>query len=1608
MAKPLIIAVGGSGQTVVSHYLRYATMAGISGNDLPDIFILDADLKESVRGRETKSSLYGEIDKLHKRLAAGLSESNKPRLEHLYPYSSGTSIASQQTFGEYLIGSGLGGADKDRKPVLNGLFDKPEQEIQIAEGFFARPNVGATAIFDKLFSEQKDQTLTLLQRAVRQPDPPRVVVIGSTFGGTGSGGTPVIAQQLRSWAGDTSKIRIGVFLTLPWFSPGDLGKTFTDTRDTQGKWETQVRNTAAGMRFYGTSAVFLNHVDVFLADYNGEKHKRWDDSNTGQPEYPHCFNLILAAQIQNYLTRDIPTNEDPRQYSFYFLAPSKDRGVMKLDGHDCALLRFNAGELRQDLADWAKQTQTVRLVLGKIADYINQGFKLEDAGVRDRPQKFLDLVMALAQTCGHLQNPVVKTGILKKPDASRQVYANLAKALDERAQQLAHIVAWLREAWEQSNKNPSLAPQCLDANPLQIWDNYPALTPERNAEVGAIKVFNRAFERAGSIVAEFHNRVEKAHQEPFHAASELIETLLRKAILEIGGSGPRKGDEQQPAVPHGLTTVALLPIQIAGSPRDHYALPVGLEEILDHGRTREGQLVGIFDEKHPATLAGISHYNIPSPWAAAHLNAWIQRYGYVRDGNPPALWREAKDSLAAILWALFNKRLRIHAVPYKNLSRLGKVLQGSLNAELFGYDGVKQLEKIVYASDADGRTIAINHPLCGWFPAPDLQKEQRWWEMLGYELPTEVSVTDPESIKAGQLRAFRGYLENLLAKSSQDDSADPAGWYPAVGALVAELHAKIPKGAQSEPVTTTEDGFHLLDKSDKSIFRIAISVLKESGLDIVDEYCVSTVAVLRQAGDFRAADLPLRSKFLSLDGIGAQLLGISRDAQGKPTTVRYRLTLSGRGSFEIERPARVIDPFLVHAEIWPNFKMADWRFYFLGSFGDPRYLDKFKGTFSLFDSQGQLIGDAHRSFAHNHEVHGVPEYLVFELPDEHPEIGVFRINLEAIPEGGDRLFNLALDFGTSHSCVYAATTAGKRIDLDFSEPSLQLGKAIFVHEETKTEIMITLTRFLSCYVSLAQTSDKSVLPSELRSINFPTPRDLGSGIRSFVIIPMRFKKESLSEMLRKQATTILGGFKWPGEHLSGNAFERQEPGLTKEYLLQILRIAAALLRKNDYKKLQTFRVTFPEAFSHAQRRRYAELVGQVFSSLFKQTGIEFQSEDQHLSAERLLATTSTSIAGRHKAPLDQNYSGMVSESIAALLSASSTDYDFFADRGICIVLDMGGGTTDVAAYVSQGSGRRDARSSIESITDSIRYAGHDLLRLLAQSRVLDDLRNEQDTVHDNDEDARIHALKILVRDDEHFERLKQNFSYKDYLPETKEQMILFFTGLFEYTRLLIQLYRKAMHDEQTKSWVVNIALFGNAWKLAELVYPTREYAYDGFIEKFQNYLQSALTNGETIHIRYESLPDYSIKEATAVGALKLNPADPKFLSPKEHTSMAGIKVRCHKNNGDDIEVDGDEFLTGFDREGYDNKVPLTVRDLENLRERPFLDKLRARYKGRDDAWITAQVASAIDQAIRKEWIVPGITEDMKFSPMGLFLEKVWKETIRAAVPASIHKDKLRK
>ena len=60
-------------------------------------------------------------------------------------------------------------------------------------------------------------------------------------------------------------------------------------------------------------------------------------------------------------------------------------------------------------------------------------------------------------------------------------------------------------------------------------------------------------------------------------------------------------------------------------------------------------------------------------------------------------------------------------------------------------------------------------------------------------------------------------------------------------------------------------------------------------------------------------------------------------------------------------------------------------------------------------------------FDHNYELFGRPDKLVLyqNIEGKYREAGIFNIALDDLPQEQQSQFKLALDFGTSHSCVLA-------------------------------------------------------------------------------------------------------------------------------------------------------------------------------------------------------------------------------------------------------------------------------------------------------------------------------------------------------------------------------------------------------------------------------------------------------------------------------------------------------------------------------------------------------------------------------------------------------------
>ena len=113
------------------------------------------------------------------------------------------------------------------KPEVRGLmdclYDPGELNLNLSEGFRARPNIGAAAILSTTANED-DKFWSQIYKAIdaaRGGEEVRVFIISSIFGGTGASGFPNIARRIRQIQKDknvSSNFYLGGALMLPYFN----------------------------------------------------------------------------------------------------------------------------------------------------------------------------------------------------------------------------------------------------------------------------------------------------------------------------------------------------------------------------------------------------------------------------------------------------------------------------------------------------------------------------------------------------------------------------------------------------------------------------------------------------------------------------------------------------------------------------------------------------------------------------------------------------------------------------------------------------------------------------------------------------------------------------------------------------------------------------------------------------------------------------------------------------------------------------------------------------------------------------------------------------------------------------------------------------------------------------------------------------------------------------------------------------------------------------------------------------------------------------------------------------------------------------------------------
>ena len=128
MAKHSLVAVGGSGQSAAIAYLRLATISGVTGNNLPNIYVIDADIKDRT-GADAKPSLYSSLKQLFEKLTQGVAPNEKPQFALIYPYTyAHGNMQSETTFADYILGQD--GDKQETKNVIDSLFNKRTQSTK--------------------------------------------------------------------------------------------------------------------------------------------------------------------------------------------------------------------------------------------------------------------------------------------------------------------------------------------------------------------------------------------------------------------------------------------------------------------------------------------------------------------------------------------------------------------------------------------------------------------------------------------------------------------------------------------------------------------------------------------------------------------------------------------------------------------------------------------------------------------------------------------------------------------------------------------------------------------------------------------------------------------------------------------------------------------------------------------------------------------------------------------------------------------------------------------------------------------------------------------------------------------------------------------------------------------------------------------------------------------------------------------------------------------------------------------------------------------------------------------------------------------------------------
>jgi hypothetical protein len=282
MATPILIAVGGSGQHAMLAYLRLARLCNLTPARL---ITVDADLRQGSNGSQQTTAALIEAQ-------ARLGFKERAQWEPIRPLPE-LSDPQSQTF-ESLMRPGPGLASE----LFGALFNPRQRDVRVTTGFHGHPAVAASTF--RMFLSDPSR-LTKLYEWIALQGEQRIVVTGSTFGGTGSGVMPVLTSTIKNWCMSKGvKLKLGGVIQVRWF---DLGLPDQTTEEGEDKVDVTShdleRNSSCLVEYYRKNLESMFH-HAFLVGHHPHANRR----STGveqQPEHPHAVNLLSGYIVYQLL-----------------------------------------------------------------------------------------------------------------------------------------------------------------------------------------------------------------------------------------------------------------------------------------------------------------------------------------------------------------------------------------------------------------------------------------------------------------------------------------------------------------------------------------------------------------------------------------------------------------------------------------------------------------------------------------------------------------------------------------------------------------------------------------------------------------------------------------------------------------------------------------------------------------------------------------------------------------------------------------------------------------------------------------------------------------------------------------------------------------------------------------------------------------------------------------------------------------------------------------------------------------------------------------------------------------------------------------------------------